>query len=318
MLKLAEVENFQLIRSLRLKLEAVTALVGESERGKSCFFRAIEAAINNPRGSKFIRKGFSSCRVYVETDRGSVEWVKQREGSASYKVVKDGATEVFNKVEECPGLVKEVLGIKECQFGDDVFKVVNLAGQFEPPFLIFDTGSKVAKVAGKFTRLDEIYAAVRVANKDLQSLRHDEQTARKSLEAAKDKMERHAGIEKLEPVLASLETKASGLDSAKDNLESLVVGLERAKKVFKNIEALEVEAGVADQLVGWPVPTIKANIAEIERLEKECTTVRRLANNLRVAETQAIRAQAKLKVAQEERDKFKEENKLCPACGKAW
>lgn len=363
MIKRLKIENFQLIRSLDLGLDAVTAIIGESEVGKSCGFRGLEAAINNPRGSKFIRKGASQCLVYIETDAGSVEWTKQREGSASYRVTKGGVTEVFSKVEACPKMAKEVLGIQECQFGDDVYKVVNLAGQFEPPFLIFDTGSKVAKVAGKFTRLDEIYAAVRVANKDLQSLKHDEQTRRRDLELAKDKLSKHQGIEKLEPILGALEKKAAGLDGEKEGLDKMLGGVDRAKALKARIGALQVDPALRDSIQGWQDSTFRDRISEVGRLVSFSSKIRSLRNSqdalqvgasvrkdiegwgdtdyrTKVAEldrlgkeylsgcrivTQRRDCEEKAKVAAENfrilkgrMDEFRDENKLCPACGKSW
>ena len=319
MLKSARVRNFQLVRDLKIDFGDVTALVGESERGKSSLFRGIESAIINARGSKFIRTGQSACNVILESENGTVEWKKKREGSATYIVTTaDGKQEIFEKVEECPELARKVLGLFPVQFGEDVFLTVNLAGQFEPPFLIFDTGTVVAKVLGKFTRLDEVYGAVRLANKDLQNLRHDEQAGRRGLETAKTRLDEHEGVGKLEPLLGSLEKLTKRFQAAESSLEKFEDGLREAKSLRSKISAFRVDEKLAASLGGWSETGLRDKVQLLQGMSKDYHALKRLLSQVAEAALSVKACAAKAKSAGNELAKFKASNTLCPACAKPW
>lgn len=318
MLKSAHVRGFQLVKDLKVDFGDVSALIGESERGKSSFFRGIESAIINARGSKFIRTGESACSVLLETTKGTVEWKKKREGSATYIVTTEGKREVFEKVEECPELARKVLGLYPVQFGEDIFLTVNLAGQFEPPFLIFDTGTVVAKVLGKFTRLDEVYGAVRIANKDLQNLRHDEQARRKDLEAATARLEEHEGADKLEPLLLSLERMAKKLQVTEASLERLESGLVEARTLQNKVESLRVDASLSNSLDGWADSGLRAKVQNLQDLNKEYSILKKVLTQVAEAAMSVKACAAKAKAASAELAKFRASNELCPACSRPW
>jgi hypothetical protein len=315
-LKLLRVNNFQRIKSLEVPFGSVTAIVGESEVGKSCAFRGLESLILNAKGNKFIRKGASSCSVYAETDKGSVEWVKKKTGSATYNVVLGDRKETFTKAEALPALAKEVLGLSEVEFGDTKL-MVNLQGQFVPPFLLFESGTTVAKVLGKFTKLDEIYAAIRVANKDLLNIRQELSVREKDLESSEERVKRHEGLDKLGSVLSVLKKMAGSLkgkEEAKDELEESVDELDGIRSEIGKINITGV-IGLVDE---WPDVALSEKVNQIQQLGEQVEEVDRLRAELGKYDEGLVLSGRVHDKALKELEEFKVKNKICPACGSSW
>lgn len=320
MIERVKVHNFQLLRDLDIRIDpSVTAFTGVSEVGKSCLFRAIEALLNNARGSGFITKGESACEVLIQTDKGVVVWNKKKAGGGSYVVVPlDGAEQRFDRVEECPKLAKDVLGFAPVPFGDDIEMTVNLAPQFGgQEFLIFDTGSKVARVLGKFTRLDEIYGAVRQANKELANFKSDEKVRRADLEVAKEKLAKHEGIDGLEDLVSHVEAQAASFKDKQAKVESLDKSLTEVRTLRQKIKALQV-GDVSGNLVGWPPAELRKKVESIEIKNMVLGELKGVAYQIRGATDNVVMAKGNLAHVLKEFNDFKIANPSCPACNRAW
>lgn len=328
MLTRLRIKNFQLVRNLDLRLDKVTAIIGESEKGKSCIFRAVEAMVKNARGNKFITTGQNFCEVEAWTDRGCVGWYKKAAGSAMYIAGGDmdhshewlsskcqcGA-EKFERVEECPRVVKDILGIAPVSFGDELM-TVNMAGQFDDPFLIFETGTTVAKVLGKFTRLDEIYAAVRAANKDLGNLKSDEKIRRSDLEGAQARLKQHGDIPDLDPVLDMMEKSVQDLKSKQERISKLETGVREVLAVVERLRALR-RVTLTD-LTGWPPPALREKVDRLGSMTKDVASVKIAQEKVGFYKKLLERQTEAVTKATEKLAEFKKENNLCPACGRAW
>ena len=150
------VHNFQSHRKTELELDpGVTAIVGSSDSGKSALMRAlIWAVTNRPSGLAFAShwavdaKGRleSPVSVQVLTDTGSV--TRYRDGDSNvYEVWKDGSVQQLDAVRtDVPEQVREFFNLTE----------VNIQEQFDPHFLLAETGGGVARFLNKIIRLDVI------------------------------------------------------------------------------------------------------------------------------------------------------------------
>jgi hypothetical protein len=160
--------DYQSHQSTHLVFGPFTVIVGSSSSGKSAVVRALRLAAENARGVSYVRQGAQRCRVALELsgpadslDTSTVVTATRGKGVSAYTLAVAGAHERPVEFTKCgsnvPDAVAEALGL-----GDSSLWV---AGQFDSPFLLDETGSEVARVLGKLTNVNMIYAAVREANR---------------------------------------------------------------------------------------------------------------------------------------------------------
>jgi energy-coupling factor transporter ATP-binding protein EcfA2 len=151
-----QVSNFQSVAAADVEFAPFTAVLGESDQGKSALLRAIAALLNNRAGTDFVTHGHSQASVEVVVDGHTVEWDK---GKDVNRYLLDGA--LYDKVGR--GVPDEVVGVFDLH-------PASVAGQFDRPFLLFDSGAEVSQVIGDLTNIALLYEAVRVANVEAKSL----------------------------------------------------------------------------------------------------------------------------------------------------
>jgi energy-coupling factor transporter ATP-binding protein EcfA2 len=168
MIRSITLTDYQSHQSTHLSFGPFTVIVGSSSSGKSAVVRALRLAAENARGVSYVRQGAQRCRVALEisgpadTLNGStVVTVERGKGVSAYTLAVAGAHERPVEFTKCgsgvPDAVAEALGL-----GDSSLWV---AGQFDSPYLLDDTGSEVARVLGKLTNVNMIYSAVRESNR---------------------------------------------------------------------------------------------------------------------------------------------------------
>lgn len=165
MLRSVSLVNYQSHQNTHLELGPFTVVIGSSSSGKSAVVRAIRLVAENARGVSYVRQGSKVARVSLEFGSPDIEHptavtVIRGKNVSEYELALPGASEptVFTKCStNVPDALAEVMG-----FGDSKLW---LAGQFDRPFLLDETGSAVAAVLGKLTNVTMIFAAVRECNR---------------------------------------------------------------------------------------------------------------------------------------------------------
>ena len=190
MLDSIKVKNFQSLRAVDIELGRFTVVLGQSGTGKSAFIRSVLKLVRNDAvgGTSFgedwshLPPAASNAEVTLAVDGHTIKWVKGKDN----RYIIDGAA--LNKVGKgCPDEVHDVLRMRELTF-DGVDKYhLNFAQQFDMPFLLDDSGSKVAKILGEITNVNVLYAANRQAN----SIRA---TASKTLTVRKQDLDDQKGL----------------------------------------------------------------------------------------------------------------------------
>jgi hypothetical protein len=174
---LLEVSNFQSIEHAEVCVDGFTALVGRSNIGKSSVVRAAKSALNGVQGTAFVRhgpgclrrtKGAKNCKCFstvkITGDGIDILWEK---GDAVSRYVVNG--EIFEAIPKgFPDFLKP--GFTPVQVGDRSVSL-QVADQFDPIFLLGETGTTVADVLGDVARLDSINTATRLAEKDRREVR---------------------------------------------------------------------------------------------------------------------------------------------------
>jgi DNA repair exonuclease SbcCD ATPase subunit len=161
------VKGFQSLRDVDISLGKFTVILGESGTGKSAFIRSVLKFVRNDAVSgtsggepwSHLPPSVPNAEVDLSVDNHKLRWVKGRDN----KYVIDGSP--LSKVGKgCPDEVQDVLRMRELSFdGADKYHL-NFAQQFDMPFLLDDSGSKVAKILGEITNVNILYAANREAN----------------------------------------------------------------------------------------------------------------------------------------------------------
>lgn len=165
MLRSITLVNYQSHQLSKLELGPFTVVIGSSSSGKSAIVRAVRLVAENARGVTYVRQGTKQARVSLELvsaegGEPTVVSVARGKGVSEYELSLPGAAEptVFTKCgTSVPEALADVMG-----FGDSNLWI---AGQFDRPYLLDETGSAVAAVLGKLTNVTMIFAAVRECNR---------------------------------------------------------------------------------------------------------------------------------------------------------
>lgn len=153
------VVGYQSLYKVKVELGAFTVIYGESDVGKSAFYRAVRALLTAESGDSFISKGESKVGVVVRLNSGEkVIWIKRKGKSCEYKM----GEEVWRRNRTLPLRVSKVLQFTSLVVDGDKF-YPNLRGQFDSLFLLFESSSKRARILGTLIS-NILLRAVRQAN----------------------------------------------------------------------------------------------------------------------------------------------------------
>lgn len=152
--------NFQCHEDLRLKLDAVTTIIGNSDRGKSSILRGLRWVLTNkPNGTAFIKQGEKEAKVSVWIDDKKVVRGKGKKNLYQY----DGETyTAFGN--DVPEPIADFINVKDS---------INFQTQHDPPFWFTESAGGVAKNLNAIVNLESIDETVSQINKDIRSSRAD-------------------------------------------------------------------------------------------------------------------------------------------------
>lgn len=157
MLDRVEIRNFQSIRKANLDFAKLNVILGNSDSGKSAVLRAVKLVAFNTSSSGFVTEGEKKSEVVLHFDNAIVG-IERGPSLSNYTLTGERFTKAGKDV---PDRVGKVLGFQSY----DGKSGLHFAGQFEPPFLIMEAGTRVAQVLGDLTGISTLYEAVREANR---------------------------------------------------------------------------------------------------------------------------------------------------------
>jgi hypothetical protein len=126
----------------------------------SSLVRALRLLIANGRGSSYVSRGLKTATVSVQSD-GSVVTIERGEGHGMYRLALAGQPErTYTKLNgEVPEAITQFLRMSSST------GALNIAGQFDPPYLLADTGAAVARTLGELTHVTVLLEAARESNR---------------------------------------------------------------------------------------------------------------------------------------------------------
>lgn len=246
-----EIRGFQSIEHVKFRVENFTVLVGRSNIGKSAIVRAIQCALTGASGTDFVRhgsdcdrrqRGIKKCKcfsqVIIKTSAAQITWEK---GDAvnRYIVLKAGEREttVYDKTGRG---VPEFLqpDFSPVKVGDTM-SLVQVSDQFDPIFLLNQSGPAVADVLSDVARLDQINGATRLVEKDRKSDSATRKVREKDVVAVSKSLEAYEGLDAVLDDVAQVEQRHEALRQASDALDELDGFLDRAKNLSASLRALK-------------------------------------------------------------------------------
>jgi AAA15 family ATPase/GTPase len=236
-----DIKNFESVGSASFEVDGFTVVVGKNNIGKSAIIRAIDAALSNRTGSKFIRWGKTKCQVKLQKDALEIDW--QKGDSATYKISSDGGVnrKDFSKLNKViPQPILDA-GFRKIDVGDDKLSPL-VAHQFKELFLI-DKDTMVTDVLSVIYQLNILSDADDLCQKDLRTTKNllktrqlDLTKVQKQLEIFKDfevyKTEFEA-IKVLDSKIKILQKDLSDVDSFIAELNQFQAAVNRYEKVSK-------------------------------------------------------------------------------------
>ena len=185
-LRTVTIENFQAISSTSFDLGNLTVLVGEGDVGKSSIIRAIRSSFLNDGDDLDIRHGEKRATVALTFDDGTViTWWKERGKGGCYRL---NDQEFLKTGGQVPDEIEAFLGIGVIDIDATTRLTPQLSDQHDLPFILWEVGSKRARIIGQATNLDVVVRAQMLCKKELDGCRREVTTKEETLEELNDSL----------------------------------------------------------------------------------------------------------------------------------
>lgn len=160
MIEQVEVRGFQSLRNVKLDLGPLTVIVGASSSGKTALMRALRAVASNVRGNGVITRGQDAAAITVRLGNGEQITLEYARGAWLYRLVDPAGQErTYTKLNgRVPEDVTAALRIQPVPVAGTS---INYAGQFDPPYLLAESGSTIARQLGELTNVTTLFEAAR-------------------------------------------------------------------------------------------------------------------------------------------------------------
>lgn len=178
-ISLVKIENFQAIEHTEIPMSRLTVITGPGDAGKSAILRALRAVFLNDAEDADIRHGASRTKVELSfTDGMSIEWWKDKGKGGCYRFAGTDYTKTGGAV---PEPIADYLQIRRIEVDATTELTPQISDQHDAPFILWETGSKRARIIGKATRLDMVVTAQMRAKSMMDKTKKDAASDRQRL-----------------------------------------------------------------------------------------------------------------------------------------
>lgn len=236
------VQGFQSIENDTLDLAPVTLVVGKNYSGKSAIAnRALLALATNKQGDEFIQQGQKEARVSVVLDDGQeITWTKARGKGGEYALCNlkehDVEARTFTKTAgQVPEEITEALGIRPIVIDDTFSLLPQIQRQWDPPFLVGESGSRIARALGKLTKIDVIVTAQMSTRKKRDRHGKARETEEETHGRLTEQREALPPVEELRDDLTLIQSALERAESLEENIAStrtLTAELRKTQRVM--------------------------------------------------------------------------------------
>ena len=194
MIRSIRLSNFQSHKETVLELvPGITAIVGESDSGKTAIIRALNWLVTNrPSGVAFQRHGTKETEVGLTTDDGELVRYRTAKGNG-YRINGIDLSAIRTDV---PEEVTKFLGIDSD---------LNMQGQLDAPFLLSMSPGEVAQTLNRIAHLDDIDMALFNVAKRLRDKGAELKAAQSQQAALEEQYQQFVYLDRMESDVAELE-----------------------------------------------------------------------------------------------------------------
>jgi DNA repair ATPase RecN len=265
-LKTIQISNFQSIKDATIELGRLTVLVGPGDAGKSAILRAFRAVCLNDGNDEDIRHGEKKTQVTLTFEDGTViEWWKDKGKGGCYRAFGQEYNKTGGAV---PEDIAKYLGIGQIEIDSTSELTPQLSDQHDSPFVLWETGSKRARILGKATRLDTVVSAQMSCKKEI------DQARRESGEAATTLVE----VEERLKALPNYQTIEQGLAAAEGDLSTITSSIQRAERAQEL--ANQIAAVRSRGATTFDVAPLRGRLQEAGEALARVITIKTLGNQI--------------------------------------
>jgi len=297
-----KIANWQSLRDVDLALGRFTVVVGASSSGKTALIRAIRAAANNPRRKGNITRGAKQAEIAIFTDEHEIVYVRT-ESTALYRL--SGFAEPFSDLAgSVPEQITAALGITPAAAGASL----HIAGQFDAPFLLTESGAAVARTLGELTNVNIIFEAVKEGNRRRAALSGTLKVRERDLATAREQIR----------AFSDLPAQIKAVDAAEKAAEGAQDLNNRLGRLHRAVDSLQVAETVLSRAAVPQIPDDAALLAVVQRRSRFLGLMQtlRAANGAVAAATgTADQAGADVEALETELHAALVAGGECPTCG---
>lgn len=299
------IRGFQSLADVVIPVGRFTAIVGQSNVGKSAVVRALNILAHNGPSTGYVRAGAAELEVTATLEDGSKIMVTRAPRKSEYKVTHPELGEkLFAKCGvTVPELVESFLKLS----------AVTFASQHDAPFMLSEPGSTTAVRLGELTNVSRVSEAVRLANRRRLDASQEQKARTRELDELVGELNDHKTLKERKIALAYCRTllnQAAVQEKDVHTLANLIGDARAAGIAWKAASAEAVgHAGAMEAVTQAEMAAERwYKLREMERRFIE------LMKEMNDAEGIAATAQAKVVELDEQAHKVLEEAGVCPVC----
>jgi exonuclease SbcC len=306
-LSILEIKNYQSLRHVKLRLgTGFTVITGPTGSGKSAIIRAVRLLAFNARGTSYISTGEKTCFVGLASDPDE-DWVlaiqRGARGQDKYLSYPHGSA-VVEYTKLAGSVPAEIAAYHQ-------LTELNFSSQFDPPFLLSDSGGEIARTLGKLTKVTLLFNAAREANRRRLGIATQLRNAEAELAQAQEQART--------PRFAELGQRRAAVQQAEEAWDAVVAAVARQDRLRQLLEQLRT---AQQALSSIPVPQ-RLDVTDLSVVLVSRARVRMLLADVASARAQwesaaqeASAQYASAQVAEQELHQVLDEAGVCPTCGR--
>lgn len=252
--------NFQRHKKLKIKLAAVTTIVGRTDAGKSAIIRALRwVSRNRPAGSSFIRHGAkkASTTIRIRTSPSSTQKITRTRTKSKNTYSIDGKPlKAFGS--DVPAPVAEVLKIT-----DDNFQL-----QHDAPFWISLSPGQLSRALNEVVDLESIDHSLAWLNRELRDAAAEIKVVEERLKDASDEKERLSSVVELDRRLREAERAERESAELWTAVHHLQETLSHARRTLRARNATQISARGIETILGAADATWRSVTESRESVER--------------------------------------------------
>lgn len=217
------IKGFQSLEDLNLEIKGVTAIVGDSDKGKSAVVRAIYAVANNSATDSMISWGATALSIEVKRGNNTLIYLRKKGSSSTYTI---NGVLYKNLGGTTPKEVYDILGVEPIVLSDGSKVFLSVQHQFAPLPILTDSSSVVDQLLSGLGSSEIIAEAIKKAESELQSTKSDIKMYTTRLGVVSEVLQTKEPMKKISEIKSFVELAMSKLSS--DTLS------------FRRMEALEI------------------------------------------------------------------------------